>query len=65
MQAVINTCSDVFMEKILTQSGLVLETQFYPSSIPLGANQEETSLVFWLPTKYITVLKLRYPSGIQ
>ena len=71
MQAVINTCSDVFMEKILTQSGLVLETQFYPSSIPLGANQEETSLVFRLPTKSksldfnITVLKLRYPSGIQ
>ena len=58
------------MEKMVSQSWQLLKTQFYPSSIPLGANQEETSQVFWLTTKSkslnfnITVLKLCPPSGI-
>ena len=66
----VHTRSDFFMEKILTQSRLVLETQFCPSSIPLGAQQEDASLVFWLPTKSkslefdITVPNLRSPSEI-
>ena len=49
MLAVLNNYSDFFMEKIVTQSRRVLETQFYPSSIPLGAHQEETSLDFYFP----------------
>ena len=47
MQAVLNNYSDFFMEKIVTQSRLVLESQFYPSSIPLGAHQQETDLDFY------------------
>ena len=68
MRAVLNTCNDFFMEKIVTQSRLVLKTQLYPSSVTLGADQEETSLVFWFPTKSksldftIIVLNLRSPS---
>ena len=64
MRAVLNTCNDFFMEKIVT----LLKTQLYPSSVTLGADQEETSLVFWFPTKSksldftIIVLNLRSPS---
>ena len=70
MPAILNTCIDFFMKKIVTQSWLVLETQFYPRSIPLGAHQEKPSIVFWLTTKpksldfNIITLNLRYPSVI-
>ena len=62
-------CSDFFVEIIVTQFQLVLEIQFYLSSIPLGAHQEESNLVFWLPLKlesldFNIVLNLRSPSGI-
>ena len=49
--------------------GPVLRAQFYLSSLPLGAHQEETGILFWLPTKSklldfnITVLNLCSPSG--
>ena len=49
MQAVLNNCRDFFIAKIVTQSRLVLKTQFYTSSITLGAHQEETSLDFYFP----------------
>ena len=70
MRAVLNTCSDFFMERNLTQFQLVLETQFYYSSIPLGTHQEEIGLVFGLTTKLksldfnITVLNFHSASGI-
>lgn len=58
IRAVLNTHSDFFVEKTVTQ--LVLKTQFYPSPIPLGTQQEETSLVFSSATKsnypYILIL---------
>ena len=46
MWAVLNNCTDFFMEKIVTQSGLVLENQFYSTSILLGAHEEKASLAF-------------------
>ena len=68
MRALRNTVT-FFMGKIVSQSRLVLRTQFYLSSLPLGAHQEETGILFWLPTKSelldfnITVLNLCSPSG--
>ena len=49
MQALLSYCSDFFMEKIVTQSRLVLETQFYLRSIPLGAHHKKTSLDHYFP----------------
>ena len=49
MQAVLNNYSDFFIEKIVIQFWLVLETQFYLSPIPLEAHQEETTLYFYFP----------------
>ena len=68
MRALRNTVT-FFMGKIVSQSRLVLRTQFYLSSLPLGAHQEETGTLFWLPTNSklldfnITVLNLCSPSG--
>ena len=68
MRALRNTVA-FFMGKIVSQSRPVLQAQFYLSSLPLGAHQEETGILFWLPTKSklldfnMTVLNLCSPSG--
>ena len=37
--------------KLLTQSRLILEIQFYPCPVPLEGHREKTSQFFWSPTK--------------
>ena len=71
MPAILNTCIDFFMKKIVTQSRLVLEFNSTPRLYHLGrAHQEKPSIVFWLTTKpksldfNIITLNLHYPSII-
>ena len=37
--------------ELLTQSWLVLQTQFYPCSLLFKDHQDKTSPFFWLPAK--------------